>query len=122
MSQRMIDQFLEMVRIDSESGNEARMMQYLLGAVQGIAELITRPGMINVDFANVRQMITRGGGSLMAIGMGEGEDKAGLAAYQALHHPLLEIDSLDLVALGDEDRTPQDLLELTDISGPGIIC
>jgi cell division protein FtsZ len=63
--------------------------------VQGIAELVTRPGLINVDFAHVRQMIARGGGSLMAIGMGEGEDKAGLAAYQALHHPLLEIDSLE---------------------------
>ena len=34
MSQRMIDQFLEMVRIDSESGNEARMMQYLLGSLR----------------------------------------------------------------------------------------
>jgi cell division protein FtsZ len=63
--------------------------------VQGIAELVTRPGLINVDFAHVRQLVSQGGGALMAIGMGEGEDKAALAIHQALHHPLLEIDSLE---------------------------
>jgi cell division protein FtsZ len=63
--------------------------------VQGISELVTRPGLINVDFAQVRQLVSRGGGALMAIGMGEGEDKAALAIHQALHHPLLEIDSLE---------------------------
>jgi len=85
--------------------------------VQGIAELVTRPGLINVDFAHVRQMIARGGGSLMAIGMGEGEDKAGLAAYQALHHPLLEIDSLEQASgvlvhfTGGEDLTLYEVSE-----------
>jgi cell division protein FtsZ len=85
--------------------------------VQGIAELVTRPGLINVDFAHVRQMIVRGGGSLMAIGMGEGEDKAGLAAHQALHHPLLEIDSLEQASgvlvhfTGGEDLTLYEVSE-----------
>jgi cell division protein FtsZ len=79
--------------------------------VQGIAELVTRPGLINVDFAHVRQLIVRGGGSLMAIGLGEGEEKAGLAVHQALHHPLLEIDSLEQASgvlvhfTGGEDLT-----------------
>ncbi len=63
--------------------------------VQGIAELVTRAGLINVDFAHVRQLILQGGGAFMAIGLGEGEDKATAALHQALHHPLLEIDSLD---------------------------
>lgn len=63
--------------------------------VQGIAELVTRAGLINVDFAHVRQLILQGGGAFMAIGLGEGEDKAAAALHQALHHPLLEIDSLD---------------------------
>jgi cell division protein FtsZ len=45
-------------------------------AVQGITELITTPGMINVDFANVRNLMKLGGGALMSIGQGEGEDKA----------------------------------------------
>ncbi|MGH2627375.1 MAG: cell division protein FtsZ, partial [Anaerolineales bacterium] len=63
--------------------------------IQGISELITRPGLINVDFAHVRQLMMRGGGALMSIGLGEGPDKAILAVRQALHHPLIEIDSLD---------------------------
>lgn len=63
--------------------------------VQGMAELVTRTGLINVDFANVRQLLSRGGGALMSIGLGEGEGKASSAIHQALHHPLLEIGSLD---------------------------
>jgi cell division protein FtsZ len=67
-------------------------------AVQGLAELITEPGMINVDFAHVRRLITLGGGALMAIGHGQGEDKARIALDQAMHHPLLESVSLDKAA------------------------
>jgi cell division protein FtsZ len=62
--------------------------------IQGISELITKPGMINVDFANVRQLMLHGGGALMAIGLGQGSDKAADAVSQALHHPLLEMESL----------------------------
>ena len=63
--------------------------------VQGISELITRPGLINVDFAHVRQLLLHGGGAFMAIGLGEGQDKAQKAIHQALHHPLLEVTSLE---------------------------
>ena len=63
-------------------------------AVQGISELVTCPGMINVDFANIRHLMKLGGGALMAIGQGEGEDKALKAIEKALHHPLLETASL----------------------------
>jgi cell division protein FtsZ len=79
--------------------------------VQGIAELITRPGLINVDFAHVRQLMLNGGGALMAIGLGEGHDKAKNAIDQALHHPLLEINSLEQASgvlvhyTGGEDLT-----------------
>ena len=59
-------------------------------AVQGITELITEPGLINVDFAHVRRLILLGGGALMSIGHGQGEAKATQALEQALHHPLLE--------------------------------
>ena len=62
--------------------------------IQGIVELVTKPGLINVDFANVRAMMRKGGGALMAIGIGEGNSKAEIAIQQALHHPLLEISSL----------------------------
>jgi cell division protein FtsZ len=60
--------------------------------VQGIAELVTQPGMINVDFAHVRELMIHGGGAYMAIGLGKGKNKASDAIHQALHHPLLEFD------------------------------
>ncbi len=64
-------------------------------AVQGIAELVTQPGLINVDFAHVRNMMKRGGGAFMAIGHGQGEEKTFHAIQQALKHPLLESISLE---------------------------
>lgn len=63
-------------------------------AVQGIAELVTQPGLINVDFSHVRNLMKRGGGALMAIGHGTGEGKVIQAIQQALKHPLLESISL----------------------------
>jgi len=66
--------------------------------VQGITELVTTPGLINVDFSNIRHLMTLGGGALMSIGQGEGENKAIKAIDQALHHPLLDSASLDHAA------------------------
>jgi cell division protein FtsZ len=63
--------------------------------VQGVSELVTTPGLINVDFSNVRELLLHGGGALMAIGIGEGETKSQDAVQQALHHPLLKVDSLE---------------------------
>lgn len=63
--------------------------------IQGIAELITQPGLINIDFAHIRQVIQMGGGALMSIGIGEGENKASKAIEQALHHPLLDSISIE---------------------------
>lgn len=63
--------------------------------IQGIAELITQPGLINVDFAHIRQIMQMGGGALMSIGIGDGENKAFKAVDQALHHPLLESVSIE---------------------------
>ena len=62
----------------------------LLGAVQGIAELITRPGMINVDFADVRTVMSEKGRAMMGSGRSTGEDRAREAAERAIHCPLLE--------------------------------
>jgi len=61
--------------------------------VSGISELLTETGLINVDFAHIRHVMALGGGALMSIGTGEGDDKGMKALHQALHHPLLdEID------------------------------
>lgn len=64
-------------------------------SVQGIAELVTQTGLINVDFAHVQNMMKKGGGALMAIGHGRGEEKTFHAIKQALNHPLLESVSLE---------------------------
>ncbi|HET6725398.1 MAG TPA: cell division protein FtsZ [Gammaproteobacteria bacterium] len=62
----------------------------LLGAVQGIAELITRPGLINVDFADVRTVMSEMGMAMMGSGISSGEDRAREAAESAIASPLLE--------------------------------
>nr|WP_297348128.1 cell division protein FtsZ [uncultured Glaciecola sp.] len=62
----------------------------LRGAVQGIAELITRPGLINVDFADVKTVMSEMGTAMMGSGVGRGEDRAEEAAEAAIACPLLE--------------------------------
>jgi len=62
----------------------------LLGAVQGIAELITREGMINVDFADVRTVMSEMGMAMMGTGQASGENRAKEAARLAVSSPLLE--------------------------------
>jgi len=62
----------------------------LLGAVQGIAELITRPGLINVDFADVRTVMSEMGMAMMGSGRATGDERAREAAEAAIASPLLE--------------------------------
>ena len=64
--------------------------QVLQGAVQGIAELITRPGLINVDFADVRTVMSEMGMAMMGSGIANGEERARIAAEAAISSPLLE--------------------------------
>jgi cell division protein FtsZ len=59
--------------------------------IQGISELITVPGLINLDFADVRTIMSDGGAALMAIGRARGENRAQQAAEQAIHSALLDV-------------------------------
>ena len=59
--------------------------------IQGISELITVPGLINLDFADVKAIMSEGGAALMAVGRGQGEDRAKNAAEQAISSQLLDI-------------------------------
>lgn len=69
-----------------------RVTDSVLGqGVQGISDLITMPGLINVDFADVRSIMTNAGSSLMGIGTGVGENRAATAARTAIASPLLDI-------------------------------
>jgi cell division protein FtsZ len=85
--------------------------------VQGITELITSTGVINVDFAHIRQMMQMGGGSLLSIGFGEGSSKALKAVEKALHHPLLDSipisDATGIIAnfTGSSDLAFQEVAE-----------
>lgn len=62
----------------------------LRAGVQGISDLITEPGFINLDFADVKSVMQGAGTALMGIGIAKGEDRAMRAAEQAINHPLLE--------------------------------
>ena len=85
--------------------------------VSGISELLTETGLINVDFAHIRHVMSLGGGALMAIGTGEGEDKAYKAFQKALHHPMLdEINLADAAGIianfsGGDDLTFTEVAE-----------
>jgi cell division protein FtsZ len=59
--------------------------------IQGISELITVPGLINLDFADVRTIMAEGGAALMAVGLASGEDRARDAAQQAISSELLDV-------------------------------
>jgi cell division protein FtsZ len=78
-------------------GRNATMIQafraandVLLGAVQGIADLIVRPGLINVDFADVRTVMSEMGLAMMGTGSARGDDRAQAAAEAAIQNPLLD--------------------------------
>jgi len=78
-------------------GREATMVQafraandVLLGAVQGIADLIVRPGLVNVDFADVRTVMSEMGMAMMGSGRARGDDRAVAAAEAAISNPLLD--------------------------------
>lgn len=64
---------------------------FLRQGIQGISELITVPGIINLDFADVKTIMGEGGAALMAVAEAEGENKSQLAAEQSIHSKLLDI-------------------------------
>ncbi len=86
------DRLLEIVDKRSSIQEAFRVADDVLRqGIQGISELITVPGLINLDFADVRSIMAEGGAALMAIGHGEGENKAMEAAEQAIASSLLDV-------------------------------
>jgi cell division protein FtsZ len=88
--------------------------------VQGISELITVPGLINLDFADVRTIMSEGGAALMAVGVGKGEDAARVAAEQAISSQLLDITidgarGILFNVTGGNDLTLYDVNEAAEI-------
>jgi cell division protein FtsZ len=66
--------------------------EILVNAVKGISELVTRPGLVNLDFADIRAVMTNGGLAMIGMGDSDGENKAIEAVERALNNPLLDID------------------------------
>jgi len=90
------DRLLQIAPVDLPLEMAFRLADDILRqGVQGISELVTQPGLINVDFSHVRNLMQNGGGSLLAIGNGKGENKATQAVEHALHHPMLETIGLE---------------------------
>ncbi len=86
------DRLLQIADKKSSLNDAFRMADDVLRqGIQGISELITVPGLINLDFADVRAIMSEGGAALMAVGQGSGEDRAKNAAEQAISSQLLDI-------------------------------
>ncbi|MBM4425711.1 MAG: cell division protein FtsZ [Chloroflexi bacterium] len=86
------DRLLQLADKKSSLQDAFRMADEVLHqGIQGISELITIPGLINLDFADVRAIMSEGGAALMAVGRGTGDDRAKSAAEQAISSQLLDI-------------------------------
>jgi cell division protein FtsZ len=90
--------------------------EVLRQAVEGISELITMPGIINVDFADIKSIMRNAGSAIMGIGKGLGEDRAVQAAQAAINSPLLDISiegarGVLFVVSGGDDMTMNEIHE-----------
>jgi cell division protein FtsZ len=90
--------------------------QVLLSGVQGITDLITTPGLINLDFADVKSVMSNAGSALMGIGSARGEDRSIAAAEMAISSPLLEasIDGAHGVLLSVSGGSDLGLFEINE--------
>src|SRR5215813_9917298 len=90
--------------------------QVLLSGVQGITDLITTPGLINLDFADVKSVMSEAGSALMGIGSARGDDRAVAAAEMAISSPLLEasIDGAHGVLLSIQGGSDLGLFEINE--------
>jgi cell division protein FtsZ len=90
--------------------------QVLLSGVQGITDLITTPGLINLDFADVKSVMSEAGSALMGIGSARGDDRAVAAAEMAISSPLLEasIDGAHGVLLSISGGSDLGLFEINE--------
>lgn len=84
--------------------------EVLMRSIKGITEMITKPGLVNLDFADLKTIMKRGGVAMIGLGEAEGENKAVNAVVEALNSPLLEVDISEATGAlvnvtGGEDMT-----------------
>jgi cell division protein FtsZ len=111
--------------IDKKTSLEAAFSvvdDVLRQGIQGISELITEPGLVNLDFADVKAIMSEAGAALMAIGRGTGENRAADAARMAISSPLLDLSmegakGVLLNVTGGPDLTLAEISEAAEIVG-----
>ncbi len=115
------DKLLQVIDRNTSLVNAFQIVDDVLRqGVQGISDLITKPGIVNVDFADVRSVMQESGSALMGIGIASGESRAVQAAKQAINSPLLDI-SIDgakgvlFNITGGEDLTMLEVNEAANI-------
>ena len=115
------DRLLTVTDKDTTFKNAFAMCDNVLRqAVEGISDLITTPGIINVDFADIRAIMSDTGSALMGIGQATGQGRATKAALQAINSPLLEISingakGVLFAISGGEDMTMHEVQEAAKI-------
>jgi cell division protein FtsZ len=86
------DRLLQIIDKKTSLQDSFRLADKILRqGIQGISELITVPGLINLDFADLRSIMSEGGAALMAVGQASGQDRARIATEQAISSPLLDV-------------------------------
>jgi len=89
------DRLLQVIERNTPVESALRVVDDVLRqGIQGISELITEPGLINLDFADVRTVMSNAGSALMAIGRAKGENRAAEAAKSAIANPLLDVSMM----------------------------
>jgi cell division protein FtsZ len=115
------DKLLQIIDKNTSLINAFRIVDDVLRqGVQGISDLITKPGIVNVDFADVRSIMQDSGSALMGIGISSGDNRAVQAAKQAINSPLLDISiegasGILFNVTGSEDLTMLEVNEAANI-------
>jgi cell division protein FtsZ len=115
------DRLLGIIDKDTTCGSAFAMCDEVLRqAVEGISDLITTPGIINVDFADIKSIMLNAGSALMGIGSGTGEARAADAARAAINSPLLDVSisgarGVLFAIAGGEDMTMHEIQEAAKV-------
>jgi cell division protein FtsZ len=91
----------------------------LMRSIKGITEIVTKPGLVNRDFADLKTIMKRGGVAMIGLGEADGEDRARNAVLEALNSPLLDVDISDATGalvnvVGGRDMTMQEVMRVVE--------
>ncbi len=115
------DRLLQVIERSTPVDSALRVVDDVLRqGIQGISELITEPGLINLDFADVRTVMSNAGSALMAIGRAKGDNRASDAARMAISNPLLDVSMMGARGVlfnvtGGSDLTLMEINEAAEV-------